>query len=176
MKTVTLEVATLQEVKRRAQSALTGRKQGARISFATPELLFQVMTAKRWELLRTMTRAEGRPRRPLLNRINDSGRSFLNGSMVSLTRFRLLTTDSFRQSYRSQDARAYRLLANFSSRFLTSVSQREPRGSMMCNARRLPYRSGGMDRDLRKSPPASEAAQPAGHPSSSSQVRAAAIP
>src|SRR5260370_33859925 len=57
MKTVTLEVAALQEVKRRAQAAFTGRKQGARISFATPELLFQVMTAKRWELLRTMTGA-----------------------------------------------------------------------------------------------------------------------
>jgi predicted transcriptional regulator len=57
MKTVTLEVATRQDVKRRAQAAFTGRKQGARISFATPELLFQVMTAKRWELLRTMTGA-----------------------------------------------------------------------------------------------------------------------
>jgi predicted transcriptional regulator len=57
MKAVTLEVATLQEVKRRAKAAFTGRKQGARISFATPELLFQVMTAKRWELLRTMTGA-----------------------------------------------------------------------------------------------------------------------
>ena len=49
MKTVTLEVATLQEVKLRAQAAFRGRKQGARISFATPELLFQLMTAKRWE-------------------------------------------------------------------------------------------------------------------------------
>ena len=39
-----------------AQAAFTGKK-GARISFATPELLFQVMTAKRWELLRTMTGA-----------------------------------------------------------------------------------------------------------------------
>src|SRR5258708_32186063 len=57
MKTVTLEVATLSAVKRRARDAFTGRKQGARISFATPELLFQVMTAKRWELLRTMTGA-----------------------------------------------------------------------------------------------------------------------
>ena len=57
MKTVTLEIATLQEVKRRAQAAFTGRKQGVRISFAAPELLFQVMTAKRWELLRTMTGA-----------------------------------------------------------------------------------------------------------------------
>ena len=55
MKTVTLEVATLQEVKSRAQAAFSGRKQGARITFAAPELLIQVMTAKRWELLRTMT-------------------------------------------------------------------------------------------------------------------------
>src|SRR6266481_1315329 len=57
MKTVTLEVATLSAVKRRARDAFMGRKQGARISFATPELLFQVMTAQRWELLRTMTGA-----------------------------------------------------------------------------------------------------------------------
>jgi predicted transcriptional regulator len=57
MKTVTLEVATLKDVKRRAQNAFKGRKQGARISFATPELLFQLMTAKRWELIRMMTGA-----------------------------------------------------------------------------------------------------------------------
>ena len=57
MKTVTLEVATLKDVKRRAQEAFKGRKQGVRISFSTPELLFQLMTAKRWELIRTMTRA-----------------------------------------------------------------------------------------------------------------------
>jgi predicted transcriptional regulator len=57
MKTVTLEVATLKDVKRRARDAFKGRKQGARISFATPELLFHLMTAKRWELIRTMTGA-----------------------------------------------------------------------------------------------------------------------
>ena len=57
MKTVTLEVATLKDVKRRVQVAFKDRKQGARISFATPELLFQLMTAKRWELIRTMTGA-----------------------------------------------------------------------------------------------------------------------
>jgi predicted transcriptional regulator len=57
MKTVTLEVATLKDVKRRVQDAFKGRKQGARISFATPELLFRVLTAKRWELIRTMTGA-----------------------------------------------------------------------------------------------------------------------
>jgi predicted transcriptional regulator len=57
MKTVTLEVAALKDVKRRARDAFKGRKQGARISFATPELLFQLMTAKRWELIRMMTGA-----------------------------------------------------------------------------------------------------------------------
>ena len=57
MKTVTLEVAKLEEVKRRAQNAFKGKKQGSRISFATPELLFRLMTAKRWELIRTLAGA-----------------------------------------------------------------------------------------------------------------------
>ena len=50
------QVATL-EVKRRAQDAFKGKKQGARISFTTPELLFRLMTAKRWELIRSMVGA-----------------------------------------------------------------------------------------------------------------------
>ena len=57
MKTVTLEVATLNDVKRRVKDAFKGTKQGARISFASPELLFRLLTAKRWELIRTMTGA-----------------------------------------------------------------------------------------------------------------------
>jgi predicted transcriptional regulator len=54
MKTVTLAVADRGEVKRRAREAFRGKKQGTRISFATPELLFRLMTAKRWQLVRTM--------------------------------------------------------------------------------------------------------------------------
>jgi len=34
--------------------AFTGKKQQARISFATPELLWKVLTAKRWELLKVL--------------------------------------------------------------------------------------------------------------------------
>ena len=56
MKTVTLEVASTDEVKRRALEAFTGKPQRARISFATPELLWKVLTAKRWELLKAMAR------------------------------------------------------------------------------------------------------------------------
>jgi predicted transcriptional regulator len=55
MKTVTLEVASREDVSRRALEAFRGRKQRARISFATPELLWKVLTAKRWGLLKAMT-------------------------------------------------------------------------------------------------------------------------
>jgi predicted transcriptional regulator len=54
MRIVTLEVASAQDVKRRALEAFKGRKQRARISFATPELLWKVLTAKRWELLKAI--------------------------------------------------------------------------------------------------------------------------
>jgi predicted transcriptional regulator len=57
MKIVTLQVAKLHEVKRRARDAFKGKKQGSRISFATPELLFRLLTAKRWELIRALTGA-----------------------------------------------------------------------------------------------------------------------
>ena len=57
MKIVTLQVATHQDVNRRTLEAFRGKKQGSRISFATPELLFRLMTAKRWELIRTVTGA-----------------------------------------------------------------------------------------------------------------------
>ena len=52
--TVILEVASADDVKRRALEAFRGRKQPARISFATPELLWKVLTAKRWQLLKLM--------------------------------------------------------------------------------------------------------------------------
>jgi predicted transcriptional regulator len=54
MKTVTLDVASAQDVTRRSLDAFRGKKQRARISFATPELLWKVLTAKRWELLKAM--------------------------------------------------------------------------------------------------------------------------
>jgi predicted transcriptional regulator len=54
MKTVTLDVASRDDVTRRALDALKGKKQQARISFATPDLLWKVLTARRWELLKVM--------------------------------------------------------------------------------------------------------------------------
>jgi len=55
MKTVTLSVATRDAVTRRALDAFSGKRRGAHISFASADLLWKVLTAKRWELLKAMT-------------------------------------------------------------------------------------------------------------------------
>ncbi len=69
MKTVTLEVAPREDVTRRALEAFRGRKQRARISFATPELLWRVLTAKRWEVLKAMTGQGPLPIREVARRV-----------------------------------------------------------------------------------------------------------
>jgi predicted transcriptional regulator len=55
MNTVTLSVASRDDVNRRALAAFEGQGQGSHISFASAELLWQTLTRKRWELLRAMT-------------------------------------------------------------------------------------------------------------------------
>jgi predicted transcriptional regulator len=54
MRTVTLSVASRQAVKQRVVDAFSGKRRGAHISFASPDLLWKVLTAKRWELLKAM--------------------------------------------------------------------------------------------------------------------------
>lgn len=56
MRTVVLEVRSLAETLADASRAMkTGRgEREARIAFATPELLWKVLTAKRWELLKAL--------------------------------------------------------------------------------------------------------------------------
>lgn len=58
MQTVTLNVRSLNEsLADVAQTWKKGIQSEAQISFATPELLWQVLTAKRWEILKAMTGA-----------------------------------------------------------------------------------------------------------------------
>lgn len=56
MKTVVLEVQSLKESLTTAAQAMKSRRpdKQAHISFASPELLWQVLTLKRWELLRAL--------------------------------------------------------------------------------------------------------------------------
>jgi len=53
--TVTFSVASRETVSRRALAALRGEAQGAHITFASVELLWQTLTKKRWEILQAMT-------------------------------------------------------------------------------------------------------------------------
>jgi len=59
VRTVVLEVQSVREALRdTARTMKTGRgEREAHIGFATPELLWKVLSAKRWELLKAMTGA-----------------------------------------------------------------------------------------------------------------------
>ena len=55
MRTVTLGVSSVEDTKRQMAAAFRGEPQGEFISFASIELLWKVLTAKRWEILHAMT-------------------------------------------------------------------------------------------------------------------------
>ena len=57
MKTITLEIASREKINRRFLHAFEGEQQGTFISFESPELLFKVISGKRWDLLKVMTGA-----------------------------------------------------------------------------------------------------------------------
>lgn len=69
MKTVTFSVASRDDVTRRARAAFKGKKQGAHISFASVELLWQTLTKKRWEVLKAMTGQEAMTLREIARRV-----------------------------------------------------------------------------------------------------------
>lgn len=72
MNTVILEVRslaqTLADTSRAMKTGLAERD--ARIGFATPELLWQVLTAKRWELLKVMCGAGAMSIREVARRVD----------------------------------------------------------------------------------------------------------
>jgi predicted transcriptional regulator len=72
MKTVTLEVRSPDEAMEDfLHSWKTGKSQkSARISFATPELLWQVLTARRWALLKALCGAGPVSIREAARRVN----------------------------------------------------------------------------------------------------------
>jgi predicted transcriptional regulator len=55
MTIMTLSVASREDVTRRALAAFNGEAQGAHHSFASPDLLWQTLTRKRWDLVQAMT-------------------------------------------------------------------------------------------------------------------------
>jgi predicted transcriptional regulator len=57
MNTVTIGIASSDETGARMLRAFNGEAQGSFISFTNPEILWSVITPKRWDILRAMTGA-----------------------------------------------------------------------------------------------------------------------
>ena len=57
MRTVTLTLSTREETNRRFLHAFDGKSQESLLTFESPSLLFTLLTAERWELLKMMTGA-----------------------------------------------------------------------------------------------------------------------
>lgn len=55
MTTVTIGISSAEDTKARVLRAFLSEEQGAFISFATAELLWKVITPKRWDVLKAMT-------------------------------------------------------------------------------------------------------------------------
>ena len=85
MKTVTLEVREPADaMKDFVQSWKTGKAQkSARIGFATPELLWKVLTAKRWELLKVLCGAGPVSIREAARRVDRDVKA-VNGDITAL--------------------------------------------------------------------------------------------
>jgi predicted transcriptional regulator len=75
MRSVTLGVAGREESDDRFSSALDGREQGAFITFESPALLFKVLSAQRWVLLREMIGSGGFSIATLSKRLGREGES-----------------------------------------------------------------------------------------------------
>jgi predicted transcriptional regulator len=67
---VTLSVASRDDVTRRALAAFEGHAQGSFITFESVELLWQVLTEKRWQILKKMTDQGPLGLREIARRVN----------------------------------------------------------------------------------------------------------
>ena len=86
MKTVVLEVRSLTDSLADAARAMKSRRadREARISFSTPELLWKVLTAKRWELLKVMCGAGSMSIREVARRVDRDVKAVHGDTMALL--------------------------------------------------------------------------------------------
>lgn len=85
MSTVTIGISSVESAKKRMHRAFRGERQGAFIGFATVELLWKVITPKRWEMLRTMTGAGPLAIREVARRMDRDVKS-VHGDVQALLR------------------------------------------------------------------------------------------
>jgi predicted transcriptional regulator len=70
MTTVTIGIASPDATKTRVRRAFDGKPQGAHISFPSVELLWKVITPRRWEMLRAMAGSGPMAIRAIARRMN----------------------------------------------------------------------------------------------------------
>ena len=93
MRTVTLEIADRASTSQRFINAMNDTPQGAFISFASPDLLFKTLTAKRWELLQAMTGAGALSIREAARRLQRDVKA-VHGDVQALLNAGLLEKDA----------------------------------------------------------------------------------
>ncbi len=69
MNRVTVGVSSASETKERIRRALHGEEEGAFIGFASLDLLWKVLTPKRWQIVRTMAGAGPLAMREIARRV-----------------------------------------------------------------------------------------------------------
>jgi predicted transcriptional regulator len=89
MAAVTIGIADADDTKSRMLRAFAGSAQGAFISFASVELLWKVITPKRWEMLRAMTGAGPVAIRELARRLGRDVKS-VHGDVMALLKARVI--------------------------------------------------------------------------------------
>lgn len=87
--TVTIGISSVEDAKARMRRAFEGEEQGAFIGFATAELLWKVITPKRWEVLRAMTGAGPVAIREVARRVGRDVKS-VHGDIQALLKAGLL--------------------------------------------------------------------------------------
>ncbi len=89
MTTVTIGLSSVEDTKARMLGAFAGEEQGTFISFASAELLWKVITPKRWEILQTLTGAGPVALREIARRIGRDVKS-VHGDVHALLKTGIL--------------------------------------------------------------------------------------
>ncbi len=83
MASVTIGIASLEDTKARMLRAFEGQEQGEFIGFANVELLWRIITPKRWQMLQAMTGAGSLAIRELARRVRRDVKS-VHGDVSAL--------------------------------------------------------------------------------------------
>jgi predicted transcriptional regulator len=92
MKTVTIGVSSVDDFNRSVKAAFRGVRQPPRIDFASPELMFKIMTAKRWGIVEAMLGAGPMSIREVARRVNRDVKG-VHGDVQALLKCGMLDKD-----------------------------------------------------------------------------------